>query len=72
MAITVYSRTLPNLNRAIVGEVYRRLVLLIDHLESFNIFLLGFSLDPATRVVTITLSDPIPADNIAHLNLEGP
>ena len=71
MAITVYTRTLPNLLPATRRATYRRLILLLDHIEGFGIDLIGFSIDIPTRVVTITLTDPIPADNVAHLNL-GP
>ena len=69
MAITVYTRTLPNLLPATRRATYRRLILLLDHIEGFGIDLIGFSIDIPTRVVTITLTDPIPADNIAHLDL---
>jgi len=71
MAITVYTRTLPNLLPATRRATYRRLILLLDHIEGFGIDLIGFSIDIPTRVVTITLTDPIPADNVAHLDL-GP
>jgi len=69
MAITVYTRTLPNLLPATRRATYRRLISLLDHIEGFGIDLIGFSIDIPTRVVTITLTDPIPADNIAHLDL---
>jgi len=71
MAITVYTRTLPNLLPATRRAVYRRLVLLLDHIEGFGIDLIGFTVDIPTRVVTVTLTDPVPVDNIDHLEL-GP
>lgn len=71
MAITTYTRVLPNLNLATRREAYERLINLIPHLHSWGISLLEFKVDVPTRTVTITLTDPIPADNIAHLNLEG-
>jgi len=71
MAITVYTRTLPDLTRPTRRAVYRRLALLIEHTEALGVDLISFTVDAATREVTITLTDPVPAGHIGHLEL-GP
>lgn len=69
MAATTYTRVLPNLTKATRRAAYKRIILLLEHLEAFDIDLLSITFDAPTRTVSITLTDPVPVDNIDHLDL---
>lgn len=70
MAQTTYQRTLPNLTRATRLAVYERLSSLFSHLPAFdNVDLLSISIDTTTRVVTVTLTNPLPDEQLDHLGL---
>jgi hypothetical protein len=70
MAQTIYTRTLPNLTRATRLAAYERLSSLFSHLPSFDgVDLLSLSIDPETLVVTVTLTNPLPDEQLEHLGL---
>lgn len=68
---TTYTRTLPNLNLNTRRIVYERLSTLMLHLENLGTDILSISIDVPTRVLTVTLTNPI-ADlgQRQHLGLE--
>lgn len=69
MAQTTYTRVLPNLTRATREVVYEKLAAVLSHLPNLDVDLLSISLDVPTRTLTVTLTNPVPADQLEHLGL---
>ena len=65
-----YTRTLPNLNAATRAAAYEKLALLCTHIRVLNSDILSISIDTATRVVTVVLTNPIDADQRDHFGVD--
>jgi hypothetical protein len=66
---TTYIGTLPDTKKETKVDSYERLRTLILHLEPLGLDLLDYSMDQVTGAVKVTLSDPLPADQLDHLSL---
>lgn len=51
-------------------RAYELLCVLISHLPSFGVDLVALSLN-ADRTVSVTLTGPVPADQLDHVGLTG-
>lgn len=69
MAIT-YTRTLPNLTQATRAAAYQKLSLLCSHIDTLGTDLLSVSIDTVTRVVSVTVTNPIDVDERDHFGLD--
>ena len=68
MAQTSYTSTnaVTLANRA---KAYERAAVLLTHLHTLNINLISLVVNP-NKTVTVTLNNPLPASQLAHLSLE--
>lgn len=71
MAIT-YTGTLPDTKRETKVDSYERLANLIFHLKTFGLDLLDYSMDQVSGEVKVTLSGPLPPEQLEHLSLTDP
>lgn len=69
MAVT-YTRTLPNLNQATRTAAYNKLSLLCSHISILGTDLLSVSIDTTTRIVSVTVTNPIDPEQRDHFGLD--
>lgn len=65
MANTTYAYTLPNLTLATRRKAYERLSTLFSHMIALNVDLV--SLTRTGLNVSLTVTNPIPADHLSHV-----
>lgn len=73
MAQTVYKARFKQGTRGKLDQSIDELGAILEHLVGWGVRLDAISIDTVAETVTLTLSGPIPADQLAHVGLQvGP
>jgi hypothetical protein len=71
VANTLYRSTVAITTLALRRTAYERLMWLMGHLDDLNLNLVNIQLG-AGNFIEVTLNNPLPSEQVAHLGLTGP
>ena len=65
----VYTKTLPDLTKATRAKAYERLSALFSHMDAMNMDITSLTIDPLTRIITVTVSRALTDDELDHFGM---